>query len=266
MKNKLGGLFDKEKLKEAISNVDLKEVANKISDTASKVGEAAQNVASNTMEKIKDIETPQITEEDMMELLDKSYEGAMNGIPGTKNCYEVAQEYFEKYKDPKTAADKFIDWQVAKCATSGFITSLGGILTLPVAIPANLASVIYIQMRMIGTLAVLGGYDLKDDEVQTLVYICLVNSSVTEICKKTGVTVANKVTLAMLKKLPGTVLTKINQKVGFRLLTKFGEKGIINLSKAVPIVGGIVGGSVDYVDTKDIAKKAYNVFLLNEIE
>ncbi|MBE6114511.1 MAG: EcsC family protein [Erysipelotrichaceae bacterium] len=259
-------LFDKEKLKEAVSKVDLKEVTNKIADTATKVGETAQNVASNTVEKIKEIEKPQISEEDMMELLDKSYEGAINGIPGTKNCYEVAQEYLDKYGDPKVAADKFIDWQVAKCATSGFATSLGGILTLPVAIPANLASVIYIQMRMIGTLAILGGYDLKDDEVQTLVYICLVKSSVSDICKQTGVKIANKVTLSMLKKLPGTVLTKINQKVGTRLLTKFGEKGLINLSKVVPVVGGIVGGSVDYVDTKGIASHAYKVFLMNEIE
>ena len=102
-------LFDKEKLKEAVSKVDLKEVTSKIADTATKVGETAQNVASNTVEKIKEIEKPQISEEDMMELLDKSYEGAINGIPGTKNCYEVAEEYLEKYKDPKVAADKFID-------------------------------------------------------------------------------------------------------------------------------------------------------------
>jgi hypothetical protein len=35
------------------------------------------------------------------------------------------------------------------------------------------------------------------------------------------------------------ILKKINQKVGFRLVTKFGEKGIINLSKLIPVVGGL---------------------------
>ena len=70
----------------------------------------------------------------------------------------------------------------------------------------------------------------------------------------------------MLKKLPGTVLTKINQKVGFRLLTKFGEKGVVNLFKLVPIAGGVVGGGVDFVGTKLIADKAYKAFLLNDIQ
>lgn len=188
-----------------------------------------------------------ITQEQMMELLDKCYEAAMNGIPGSKSCEELAADYLDKYKDPKTAAKKCIDTQITKCTTSGFITSLGGIITLPVAIPANVASVLYVQIRMIGALAVMGGYGLQNDEVQTMVYLCLVKCSVADICKSAGVQITNKVTVNMLKKLPGTVLTKINQKVGFRLFTKFGEKGVINLVKVVPIAGGVVGGGVDFV-------------------
>lgn len=49
----------------------------------------------------------------------------------------------------------------------------------------------------------------------------------------TAATVAQLVT-SMIKKIPGTVLIKINQKVGWRLLTKFGEKGTVNLVKLVP--------------------------------
>lgn len=207
-----------------------------------------------------------ITQEQMMEVLDKCYEGAMNGLPGSKSCDVLANDYLSKYKDSTVAAKKLIDTQVAKCTTSGFVTSFGGLITLPVAVPANIASVLYVQMRMIGALAVIGGYDLKDDEVQTMVYLCLVKSSVTDVCKSAGVQVANKMTMAMLKKLPGKVLTKINQKVGFRLLTKFGEKGVVNLAKLVPIAGGVFGGGVDFVGTKLIADKAYKAFLLNDIE
>ena len=207
-----------------------------------------------------------ITQEQIMKVLDKCYEGAMNGLPGSKPCDILANDYLEKYKDPTIAAKKLIDAQVAKCTTSGFLTSLGGLITLPVTIPVNITSVLYVQIRMIGALAIIGGYDLKNDEVQTMVYLCLIKSSVSDICKSAGVQVANKITMTMLKKLPGTVLTKINQKVGFRLLTKFGEKGVVNLVKLVPIAGGVVGGSVDLIGTKLIADKAYKAFLLNEIE
>ena len=207
-----------------------------------------------------------ITQEQMTELLDKCYFGAINGLPGSKSCKVLATEYLSKYADPKVAAKKFIDNQVVKCTTSGFVTGLGGLITLPITIPANVASVLYVQMRMTASLAAMGGYNLNDDEVQTLVYLCLVKTSIADVCKSAGVQVANKVTLNLLKKLPGTVLTKINQKVGFRLVTKFGEKGVINLVKLVPVAGGVVGGGVDFVGTKFIANKAYKVFLLNDIE
>ena len=65
----------------------------------------------------------------------------------------------------------------------------------------------------------------------------------------------------MVKKIPDTVLTKINQKVGFKFLTKFGEKGIINIVKLVPVVGGVIGGGFDLVETKVIANRAYKMFI-----
>ena len=57
---------------------------------------------------------------------------------------------------------------------------------------------------------------------------------------------------------------KINQKIGYRLITKFGEKGIINLGKMVPIVGGIVGGSFDVASTAIIARNAIRAFIAVE--
>ena len=207
-----------------------------------------------------------ITQEQMMGVLDKCYNAAIKGLPGSKSCEELALDYLNKYSTPEQAAHKLIENKVAKCTASGFITSLGGLITLPVAVPANVTSVLYVQIRMIAAIAYIAGYDLHSDEVQTLVYLCLVRSSITDICKSAGVQVANKMTMAMLKKLPGTVLIKINQKVGFRLLTKFGEKGAVNLVKLVPVAGGIIGGSVDFVGTKVIARKAYNTFILGAID
>ena len=112
-----------------------------------------------------------ITESKMMEVLDWSYDKAINGLPGMETVDELANKYLTKYNSVDEAIDKFIKFQQAKCATSGFLTGLGGILTLPVAIPANITSVIYVQVRMIATIAKMRGYDLKDDQVKTLVYV-----------------------------------------------------------------------------------------------
>jgi hypothetical protein len=124
----------------------------------------------------------------------------------------------------------------------------------------------YVQMRMIACLAHMGGYDTNSDQVQTLVYACLAGISIDQILKHAGIQFGTKLTTAMLKKIPGTVLTKINQKVGFRFLTKFGTKGVINIGKAVPLIGGIIGGGFDFVETKVIAGRAYKMFIKGDFE
>ena len=69
-----------------------------------------------------------------------------------------------------------------------------------------------------------------------------------------------KLTTSLIKKIPGKVLTKINQKVGFRFITKFGTKGIINMGKLVPGVGAVIGGGLDLVETKAIGNRAFQWF------
>lgn len=208
---------------------------------------------------------PEITPEQMSEVLDKCYNAAIQGLPKMKSCTELADEYRIKYSDLETSAQKFISYQIIKCSTSGFITSLGGLITLPVSVPANVASVLYVQIRMIATLAAMAGYDINDDSVQTIVYACLAGTSVSDVFKSAGVKIANKSLEALIKKIPGTVLTRINKAVGFRLITKFGTTGIINLGKMIPIAGGFIGGGVDFASTKIITKCAYKTFILNDI-
>lgn len=203
-----------------------------------------------------------ITQAEIMQLLDKLYDQSVHGIAKVSPPIEVlANNYLEKSKDTPTAAKKFINYQIAKCTTSGFLTGLGGLITLPVAIPANVGSVMYVQMRMIACLAHMGGYDTNSDQVQTLVYACLAGISIDQILKQAGIKFGNKFAMAMVKKIPGEVLIKINQKVGFRFLTKFGAKGVINIGKTVPVVGGIIGGGFDFVETKAIANRAYKMFI-----
>ena len=63
-----------------------------------------------------------------------------------------------------------------------------------------------------------------------------------------------------LRRLPGRIFIEINKRVGFRLLTKFGEKGMINLVRAIPVLGGLIGGGVDAVWTKAIGDQARDIF------
>ena len=197
----------------------------------------------------------------MNELLDWGYDKAIQGGMGIESAYELAEEYRDKYGVDK-GIDKLITVQLTKCGTSGFLSGLGGIMTLPIAIPANVSSVIFIQLRMIAAIAHLRGYDLKSDEVRTFVYTALTGKAATDILKNAGIQVGNKITINLVKKIPGEVILRINRAVGMRLVTKFGEKGVMNLGKMIPLVGGVIGGAFDVASTKTIAEVTKSMFVL----
>ncbi len=200
----------------------------------------------------------------IMKALDYSYDKAINGIPGFDSAQEMAENYYGNGKTNIVNCNSLIRWQNTKATTSGFLTGLGGILTMPVAIPANLASVMYVQIRMIAAIAHMGGHDLRDDRVKSLVYVCMAGNGAKDILKDIGIVVGQKVTQQMISKISGKTITAINQKIGFRLLTKFGQKGAINLGKAVPLIGGLIGGTFDGVTTNLIGNTARRTFIVSK--
>ena len=202
-----------------------------------------------------------ISQEDIMALLATCYEKCLNGVPHVSpSVEELAKDYLSKYSTKQQACKAMLNNQIIKCTTSGFITGFGGIITLPVTVPANIGSVVYVQMRMIACTAYMAGFELNSDQTQTFVYACLAGVSVNKLVKQAGIKFGVKFANGLIKKIPGKVLTKINQKVGFRFITKFGSKGIINLGKLVPGVGAVIGGGLDLVETKAISARAYKWF------
>lgn len=212
-----------------------------------------------------DDKKPIISQEDIMKTLDSCYEKCLNGIPKVSpNVADMANDYLRKYETKELACQAMLKNQITKCTTSGFITGFGGIITMPVTLPANVTSVLYIQMRMVACTAYMAGFELDSDETQTFIYACLAGVAVNGLVKQAGIKFGVKFANGLIKKIPRKVLTKINQKVGFRLVTKFGTKGIVNLGKLLPGVGAAVGGGLDFVETKIIANRSYKWFFKHD--
>lgn len=162
----------------------------------------------------------------------------------------------------KDQINSLIRWQNTKAGTSGFLTGLGGLITLPVALPANITTVLYVQIRMIAAIAHMTGLDLRDDRVKSFVFLALCGSATADILKDTGIKFGTKLSMSLIKKyVTKEVITAINKAVGFRLVTKAGSTGIINLTKMVPILGGIIGASFDTFTTNVVGNTARDMFL-----
>lgn len=205
-----------------------------------------------------------MTHSTMMKAMEWAYDKAVCGIPGFDSAEEIADSYMDGDGSLRDKANSLIRWQNTKAATSGFATGLGGFTTMAITLPANVVSVLYIQIRMIAAIAILGGYDVKDDRVKTLVYSCLVANSASEVLKNIGIQITNKLAMSALRNISGATITKINQAIGFKLLTKFGSKGIINLGKAIPLAGGVVGAAFDGITTNKIGNVARDTFIPKE--
>ena len=181
--------------------------------------------------------------------LDWAYSKAVSGFTGVDSAYDLGNSYLQQKGTLEQQVDSLIKWQITKAATSGFVTGLGGVMVMPLTVPANIASVIYVQIRMIAAIAYMGGHDIRDDKVKTLVYISMVGNGAKELLKDVSIKAGEK------------LLTKIAENIAAKLATKAGEKSAVSIAKAVPLLGGVVGGTYDGLSTKVVGKVAKSIFI-----
>jgi uncharacterized protein (DUF697 family) len=197
----------------------------------------------------------------LIRVLDWTYDRAVNGVPGLASAESLAEEYLRHGGTLHDQVSRLIRWQNTKAAASGFLYGLGGVLTLPVTIPANITSVMYMQVRMIAAIAHMGGHDLRDDRVRTLVYACLCGNAAKDVVKELGIKIGTRLTEQAIRNISKETIIRVNQAVGFRLLTRFGQTGAINLGKAVPVVGGLISASFDTASTHLVGTIARRTFI-----
>lgn len=181
--------------------------------------------------------------------LDWAYSKAVSGFTGVDSAYDLGNSYLAQQGSLEAQVDSLIKWQVAKAATSGFVTGLGGVMIMPLTVPANIASVIYVQIRMIAAIAYMGGHDIREDRVKSLIYICMVGNGAKELLKDMSVKAGER------------LATKIAEKVSTSIASKTGEKSVTSLGKGVPVLGGVVGGSYDAITTRVVGKVAKKIFI-----
>lgn len=142
----------------------------------------------------------------------------------------VEKKYFEysrKYPNKSQAEliNKVINSESLSAGILGFFVGLGGLITLPVAIPIDIFATLRIQSRLIEFIAKqAGGKDIASDEFKIKTYALLVGTH---------------------------QLHKLGIKFVVRIISKFIPKYLLN---SIPIVGGITGFLFNWISTKGIGK------------
>jgi uncharacterized protein (DUF697 family) len=129
-----------------------------------------------------------------------------------------------------------------------------------VAIPANLASALYIQVRLIAAIAHLRGHDIRSNEVRGLVLVCLTGSKAADTLRDAGVRFGTRLTRDVLGWVSPAALKKAKHVAHFAPLVRITGQGAANLGKFVPLIGGVVAGGFDAAMTQLVGRSADRVF------
>ena len=196
----------------------------------------------------------------------------------------------------KQIAEKIVNEQSINSGLLGAVTGLGGLITLPATIPIDLVKAYKIQAFTIRSIAYIYGYTPQNTDLKTDIFLVLSNGSI-EAIKNLIITEALKTApkqalkaVDTLKKSAIQVAAKETPKYAAKALTKYGGKAVANYSmkgiskhlakalwkvggrkmaekalqksigKAVPVIGAVVGGGMDWFTTQAVGKLAIEYY------
>jgi uncharacterized protein (DUF697 family) len=189
-------------------------------------------------------------------------EKGLGGAGPLSSAEDLATEYRidASFVDDDQRVAALIKWETRKNFTTGFLTGLGGVVTFPVSIPAALGASWLLQARMAGAIARLYGHDLDSGRVRTTVLLALAGDVAREAMQDLGLKVDNKLTQRAVDQVPGRLLVEVNKRIGARLMTQVGQRVILKIPRAVPVLGGVVGGALDATVCRKVGSTAKSLF------
>jgi hypothetical protein len=188
-------------------------------------------------------------------------DAGIDGLGPLRSARELADLALRDTRTTEGAVKKMIRSHVVKGGVGGFVTSVGGFVTMPIALPVNVVEFYVGATRMVAGIAALRGYDLDDPQVRSAVLLTLVGSEADEVLAKAGLTgKTGRVVGLVGQQLPPAALLMLNKAIGFRILRGVGEKAFARLGRAIPLAGGVVGGGIDVWMMKRIADHALGEF------
>ena len=158
-------------------------------------------------------------------------------------------------------AKKIVNRKSFKNGLVGGITGLGGLIALPVAVPADLLASWKIQISMTIAIAHIYGHTVDTTDLKTDIFIVLAGDSAKETLKRFGIEASKSITKKVIEKyITRDVMVKIWKVVGQKIMTKAGQKSLTSFMKMVPLVGAPVGFAFDWSASKVVGRNAIKYY------
>jgi EcsC protein family len=193
----------------------------------------------------------------------QALERAIRGVGPLDGAAMAAEKQLDEQKgEVEKAIHEVIENHVRLAGAQGFLTNIGGLVTMTFTVPANITGLALIQCRMVAGILHLRGYDLADKRVRNAILASMLGEE-------------RMLSLIRKKKLPGTPMALATapvhdphldnimaNEVASELVTKVAGKRIATtVGRRVPVVGGLVGAGADGFATWQIGRYVDREFL-----
>ncbi|SEB96309.1 EcsC protein family protein [Nocardioides exalbidus] len=197
---------------------------------------------------------PGLTAGFVREALNRAIEGVGPLAPAS---VAADKQLKEQRGDVERAIHEVIENNVRIAGAQGFATNLGGLVTMAVAIPANITGLAVIQCRMVAGIAHLRGHDLSDPRVRNAILALLLGEEqVAELVGKRKLP-ATPMALATAPVHDPTLDGAISAVVATDIITRVaGKRLATTVGRRVPVIGGVVGMGADGYATWKVGRYA----------
>lgn len=185
------------------------------------------------------------------DILGKAIDG-VGPIPGAAASGDAALR--KSGGDLDDAIQRLINRHLQLAGTQGFLTNLGGLVTVALTMPVNIAGLIVLQCHLAASIMHVRGYDLTQPAVRDAVLVCLLDSDARKsLTKSLGLTIT-PAALATAEPHP-QARAEIARAVTGQLLAMSGGKQIAGfVARRIPVLGGVIGGVGDAWSTRRIGR------------
>ena len=187
-------------------------------------------------------------------MLDK----AIDGVGPLRSAAASADSRLVDAKgDVEDAVKALLRLHVGLAGVQGFVTNLGGIASLAVAMPANVVGVTLVQCHLVAGIAHLRGYDLEDARVRNAILACMLGEDEVRDLVRTSSFPSSPMGIATSPVHDPVLDELVSREVTTDLLARTaGRRAVTMVGHRVPLLGGVVGGGSDALMTWQIGQYA----------
>ncbi len=188
---------------------------------------------------------------------------ALDGVGPLPPAAAAAEKQLaEQRGNVDRAIHEVIENHVRWAGVQGFATNLGGLVTMAITVPANIAGVTLLQCRMVAGIMHLRGYDLNDPRVRNAILVTILGEDDVKKLVRKHKLPAPPMAIATAPVHDLQLDPIVSAQVASDLIERItGKRAAAFVGKKVPFVGGLVGMGTDAYATWRIGRYADREFL-----